>query len=133
MSDKIKSSRVCDYCGTNLELTHDGSCPKCGKIGSHGSIEIELPPLNFGVEISGEGRKEYPLYKWKLVILLIAITLFPIFAGNLGELLIIIFPAIKRYIGDIGLLNIILQIIFALIASIIGYFAITRVIEIEKF
>jgi len=114
MSENVKITATCKWCGIKLSPDHKGPCPKCGKEGKKISIEITE---NLSLKDSLQWERAREIYKsnLKMILLLIGIIVF-------SSLLGVIFS---------GLLGFLIGIFFGGISVVVGIYAFIKVREIE--
>jgi len=115
MNKDIKVTITCKWCGSLLSTTHTGPCPKCGKEGKKGTIEIEE---TIGVKdfLKWESRREFNERNPKINLLIIVITF-----GS---------PLLGFFLY--GLVGVVIGFFFGGLSYWLGPRAVTKVREIKQ-
>ena len=115
MNKDVKMTTTCKWCGSSLEPTHTGPCPKCGKEGKNSTVKIK-ETIGFKGLLNWESRREFcetnPKIKW----------------------LIIAIAFVSPLLGFIlsGLVGVVIGLFFGFLSYWLGPLAVTKVREIKR-
>ena len=115
MNKDVKVTVTCKWCGSPLSTTHIGPCPKCGKEGKNGTIEIE-ETIGVKDSLKWESRREFNEKNPKINLLIILITF-----GS---------PLLGFFLY--GLVGVIIGFFFGVLSYWLSPLAVTKVREVKR-